>query len=238
MKNILIYCNTHYQIIIGLHIAKSFFSNDNINFIISDHSNNAEKYAENLKSFLGEDKVRFVVTKKFDNLKDNSFKRMFIAKNLILKKFPICDFPEEKYDEFITYNNTATTTVFVNYLVAKNPNIVISRMEEGILSYNNTIRSENGNIGLISKVKEFIKDKLGYNELYKREQNMYCTYPQLYKGNLKPIQIPKIDTNDKDFIEKISTIFGVARTKLSYPQKYIYLQICRHIDTERERNVL
>ena len=95
-------------------------------------------------------------------------------------------------------------------------------MEEGLLSYNFTICQKQDDLGLKKSISEYIKGLLGWYDLYKYEQNMYCTYPKLYEGKLNPIKIPLIDTNDKEFIGKVSKVFGVDRDKLSYPQKYIF----------------
>lgn len=222
MKNILFYCNTHYQIIMALQITKCFYSKDNVNYIISDHSNNAKLYSENLKKIIGENKVIFLQTKKFDYTKSNISKILFKIRQLIFHNFPFAKLPLKSFDEFITYNNTPSITLLVNHLIRLNPDIKISRMEEGILSYNNTIQNKDNNNGIISKIKNLIKDKLGYNILYKNEQSLYCAFPSLYIGKLKTIQIPQIDTNDSEFNNIISKTFGVDKLKLSYPQKYIF----------------
>ena len=222
MKNILFYCNTHYQIIVALQIANCFYSKDNVNYIISDHSNNAKLYSENLKIIIGENKVIFLPTKKFDYTKSNISIILFKIRQFILYKFPFAKLPLESYDEFITYNNTPSITLLVNHLIRLNPDIKISRMEEGILSYNNTIQNKENNNGITAKIKNLIKDKLGYNVLYKIEQSLFCAFPSLYIGKLKTIKIPQIDTNDSEFSNIISKTFGVDKLKLSYPQKYIF----------------
>ena len=222
MKNILFYCNTHYQIIISLQIAKCFFRDDNVKLIVSDHSNNAKKYVENLKNVIGEDKVHFVKSKSFDYCKLNCTNFIFKIRQFVLKRFPLLNVEFVSFDKFIAYNANFSVEMLVRHLKNINPNIVISRMEEGILSYNNITKELQEHVGLIQSLKEYIKDKIGWYDIYKYEQNMYCTYPQLYKGKLNTIQIPLIDTSDKEFIEKISKVFGVDREKLAYPQKYIF----------------
>lgn len=218
MKNILFCCNTHYQLILAIQMANTLFKNDKVTFFISDHSNKAYFYAKNLIKAEGENSVRFINTKKLDYTAFNFRLKLFIYKLLIYNRFPFSNFPNEKYDEFITYNDIKSTILLANYLKKRNPKLIISRMEEGILSYNNILSNRR-----IRKSLDFIlKEKIGFLNLKLYNKNFYSVYPRLYSGKLNPVSIPHIDTHNSSFIELIRNIFGIEIKKLKYPQKYIF----------------
>ena len=217
MKNILIICNTYYQVIMASHFANDLLIDSKVSLVISDHSKNAKIYAENARKLAFFENVYYSECRVFDYDSVDNLRKKF---KLLLDSFLRLNkghkaLPNMAYDRIFYYNDTMSTRLFVRYQEKLNSNFICCRFEEGILSYNNTI----------SKLEGFRKkrfDLCGLNDIAKLENNMYCTYPELYKGPLETVKIPLMDPNNTEFVNAVSTIFGVEKDKLSYPQKYIF----------------
>lgn len=100
----------------------------------------------------------------------------------------------EKFDEFIFFNYGVDTVAFYNLMVRNNINLRVSCIEEGILSYNSQFDNDHGKIVEISHyTRKILKRKTLKDNLH----NFYCYYPILYRGNLVPVQIPRISVEAK-----------------------------------------
>lgn len=114
------------------------------------------------------------------------------------------------------FNYGVDTVAFYNLMVRNNINLRVSCIEEGILSYNSQFDNDHGKIVEISHyTRKILKRKTLKDNLH----NFYCYYPILYRGNLVPVQIPRISVEAK--------ITGILRNIFKpdntiYTKKYIF----------------
>lgn len=219
MKRIF-YLRTYYQVIVALQMVNTICIDDEVVFLISDDSESTEMLVESLgklgivyKSILVKTKKLTYQKSMIDKIKD-FVEVCFLKKNryvIFLKEVL-----NEKFDEFIFFNYGVDTVAFYNLMVRNNINLRVSCIEEGILSYNSQFDNDHGKIVEISHyTRKILKRKTLKDNLH----NFYCYYPILYRGNLVPVQIPRISVEAK--------ITGILRNIFKpdntiYTKKYIF----------------
>ena len=219
MKRIF-YLRTYYQVIVALQMVNTICIDDQVVFLISDDSESTEMLVESLgklgivyKSILVKTKKLTYQKSMIDKIKD-FVEVCFLKKNryvIFLKEVL-----NEKFDEFIFFNYGVDTVAFYNLMVRNNINLRVSCIEEGILSYNSQFDNDHGKIVEISHyTRKILKRKTLKDNLH----NFYCYYPILYRGNLVPVQIPRISVEAK--------ITGILRNIFKpdntiYTKKYIF----------------
>lgn len=199
------------------HLATSLLRGNDITLLITNHSNNAFVYVKNSQSLSWFKEVLFSEVKKQDTVQRTFIDKIKLACSSLFKRNRgYLNIHENEYFDYIFYHNDfISTRLYVRYLSRLNKNICCNRFEEGVLSYNNVMYKLDG-----IRKKRF--ELVGLNDIAKYEKNMYCTYPELYNGSLPTVKIPLMNPNNKEFVEAISIIFGIDRTKINYPQKYIF----------------
>ncbi len=70
---------------------------------------------------------------------------------------------------------------------------------------------------LIGKLRKIIGKPVIENSFL----NFYCFYPQIYKGYLKPVEVPMIQLNSEICVA-LRKVFELDDKKLSYKYKYIF----------------
>lgn len=219
----LIIANTYYQLIFSVQMKMTLFRNDDVTILISDHSNGAEKIEKiiaGLKLFNNSYhiKTRELLRERnwFLELKhfiDMSFKNKSKYSSPLLKELS-----DLFFDEIVVYNVGRDSIAFFYSLSKYNKNIKLSRYEEGILSYNNTIqRIANPKRVLIDFVRMLQKKP----QFTKSGENFYCFYPELYKGELSPVKVPLIG-NNSETTYIIKKVFNVNLSENDYKEKYIF----------------
>ena len=216
IKNNIIICNTYYQLITAIQIKLTIKKNECVSVIISDHSNNAYLvYKRLLKEHIFND-VYFARTKKICDNQAYLFKSIKGVKEAILGIGSVFDFlPKNmKYDEILFYNYDIATHCLFARIEKGNKNVIVSKYEEGILSYNMD--------EVCFKKIYAIREKVGHRNLYTSVSRFYCFYPDLYNGRLEPVAIPRIE-NVSDLLKTtIKNIFNIEPQRLKYEKKYIY----------------
>ena len=215
MKRIICLCNTYYQLIFAFQLKKTIYKDDCFVLLISDQSKSADKIAksvENLKFF---EEVHFVSTKKID------YETGSISKKKQYFEEILQNIGKPKFDEFLFYNISQSTTFLFSRLYAYNKQIKCFRFEEGILSYGNFLKhipltlSWYVNHGMYCIRK--IVPKINYID---KIQGFYCYYPSIYGGTFERHAVPLI--NKGDVGEVIVKAFGVNCDELEYKEKYIF----------------
>lgn len=138
MKKIF-YLRTYYQIIFALQMVNTICKDDEVVFLISDDSNGSKRVAEKIQSIGIVKKVIWIKTKRLTYEK-NLFEKISDSISIALLETnryenvlrPILNIG---FDEFIFFNFGVDTIAFYNLFVKRNPDIKVSRIEEGILSY-------------------------------------------------------------------------------------------------------
>ena len=218
--NKLIVCNTYYQLLLAIQM-KNTNQSDYITFFLSDASKQAEAVVKSLNKYNVFDECYSVKFLEQGARRRNRFQKLFFSiktglfsNNDYLKEMPCLI--EKKYDEIVSFNFGLEIDSYFCYLSKFNRNLKVSLMEEGIISYtevtNDFIKRK-----IIGKIRHFKHQK----SVLESMRRFYCYYPCLYKGNLKPVYVPKIEFNSKTSND-LKNIFELEDKLNGYTQKYIF----------------
>lgn len=244
---ILFICNTYMQVIIALQAKMKLFADDDVDIVLSDHSLNADKRADGLRKTGLFRRVKYIETKtilKYSKLTKlfTYFSQFFMKNNVYSNLY----WDDLDYDRIFFYNPGIDTFVAfdkaLRFSGRKNPPETI-RMEEGVLSIGWLPLVEYGlRYGDFSRREKFfhILCKLtGRPDLISNTHKYMCFYPELLgisprMKNIKRKDYPNIRIpllkSDKDFLDKLNTIFDYDPSANSFPQKYIYFSTSADID--------
>lgn len=217
MKSILIICNTYYQLITAIRLTTTLWSNDKVDLIITDHSKNTNMIAPKLETEHIFNDVIWFATKELDQPACNRLSKL--KKFLIVLKgmSRIPQMSQLFYDELVYYNSDVFVHgVFVT-LNKVNAELVCSRYEEGILSYQDSVYFHGTPLDYANKIRKAFDKKI----LEYQTKNFYCFYPEMYEGNLNAIPVPIFD--DFQLIGNcLSRVFNVDPEMLKIQEKYIF----------------
>ena len=222
-------CNTYYQLIVTIQLKYTLLKNTEITLVMSDHSVNSYEYYKNLKELKFFDDLIFVHTKRYDSPK-NIFLKIFSNLSVLFGYAPeLSKFKNRNFDEIVFYNTDKFNVTLFSYLANFNPNIRSSRMEESVLSYIANDLKEHSNYNYrqsiktrVFKITNYYRKMLQRRCFNDRISSLYCFYPSLYKGNLKTIKIPYLNTDDSKFVNLLKRIFDIKDDLLSFKERFIY----------------
>ena len=120
------------------------------------------------------------------------------------------------FDELIFFNHGIWLYYVYSILYEKNHDILISRYEEGIISYDSPLFHLSN-----EKKVRIIRHLLGKRDITEAYANFYCFYPQIYKGELTPMQVPLL-TLGGECANILKKIFDIDGKTLDYSKKYIF----------------
>lgn len=216
MKKILCVCNTYFQLIGMIQLKTTLFQQDELTAVFTDHSKDAEQTVDRLNARSIFEHCYLWKSKKQLALQTSSRRENI---SVIIKEISGLSgfgnlFENEFYDELIYYNQFDNLKVVFAELYEKNPQIKVSRFEEGIFSY-----ADGEYLAKKDKIVNPLRKILGKKTLLECQQNFYCFYPELYEGHLNPVQIPRIEADGKT-AQILSRLFDTSTAV--YPQKYIF----------------
>lgn len=216
MKKRLFIANTFSQFIIACQISLTLFKDDIIDMVLTDQTEGLSSVYANLKG-----------TKRVFNsiylyrTKDYCDKHVFFGyANDIVKcvftKGLYTYFANSYYDELIYFNLDYALLSMVDNLSKKNRNIIVSRYEEGVLSYNHEF--DYSRLNIIRKLRKIC----GRTDPDDYQGFFYCFFPQLYRGKLEPVKIPPVTRNDNKLYSTIKKCFDIKIDENCYARKYIF----------------
>ena len=221
MKKILFLINTHFQLITALQISRTFYSNDVVDFLISDYSRNAEKIVENINNSNYIHRALFVKTKNISFNKNNINRIVNLCKIIRFHNTSKKAAGEtlSQYDIFMFHNIDFATYVFFEELKSINNNLIVRRYEEGFniyLSFNEKRKSQ--------IVCEKYYKSIGKASLIDSIESVYLYHPELltYKLGYPIKTIPTISKKEKEFIDIVNTVFGAEKSV--YKEKFIIFE--------------
>lgn len=222
-------CNTYYQLIIAIQLKYSVLKKADVSLVMSDHSNNAYEFYKNIKGLNFFDDIIFVKTKRFD-YPQNIFLKLFSNLSVLFGAAPeLYKFKKRVFDEIVFFNTDKFNVTLFSYLTKFNSNIRSSRIEESVISYNANDLKEHSNFNYkqsiqtrVYKISNFYRKLLKKRFFNDKICSLYCFYPSLYKGNLKTIKVPSINTEDTNFVNLLKQIFDIKDELLKFKEKYIY----------------
>ena len=216
MKKRLVICNTYYQLIVAMQLNDTLWNNDRVDIIISDQSKDSYNVYKALLDLNVFNKIYWKKNSDICSVHTNYYKTI---KKMLYIIFGLQDsfITETCYDELIYYNADIYTYGIYDRLKKNNVNLICSRYEEGILSYEDTEFLTKSRLNLCNKVRKLMyKSTLDEDTKY-----FYCFYPKFYKGNLVPITVPRI-SNYRIIGEKLKKIFNINNDKVVINEKYIF----------------
>ncbi len=215
-KSILVISNTYFQLIVAIQLKETCWFNDKVDIVITDQSNNSEKVAKNLSKLQIFNKV---IWRKTKNLCQNTSNIYLNIKKYKYICFGITDIKiiQNFYDELVYYNPDIYTYGIFSKLKKNNSNLHVCRFEEGILSYTDSVYLENSKLKYSNIIRKLFKKTL----LDEETNNFYCFYPEMYFGNMNPIEIHKIK-DYKIMGDNLKKIFNLNDDMLHIKEKYIF----------------
>lgn len=216
MEKKLVVCNTYFQLIVAIQLVETIWKKDNVEIIISDQSNNAVTVYSNLTQMNMFGAVYWVENKKLCKPTSNLLNKLIKTKYITLG-VSITEITNQKYDELVFYNSDIFTYGLYARLKKNNENLICSRFEEGILSYEDAEFLQNSRLNICNKIRK----TMGKSSLDEDTKNFYCFYPEFYKGKLNSMEVPKI-TDYRSIGGILQKLFNVRPEDLVVKEKYIF----------------
>lgn len=224
MNNILVLCQTPYQIIVASKIVEAFYSDEEVDIVITNNINGGNELVERLNNsnlfrnafYLKTKKISFI--KKFDPLINYINKLREVDNNLkpFLKKY--------KYSKFLFCN----IDILVQH-ISKHLNKYISfdmiMFEDGLSSYRKCFgdffENYHGKCNLRNKIRySFLRSQ------FSNIKGFYLFNPKYLEWSPQfPIyKIPPIQKKDVELIKELNEIFMYDNLKKEYKFKYIFFE--------------
>lgn len=209
----LFFCNTNYQLIVAMQIAVSFDKDCSI--IVTNEIKNCDEIARNLRETKLFDKVVCIDVK--------AVKKSFV----LIRQCISGTIPEEikecVFDEFVGFNLDIPSHIIYAYFYEKNRNIIVNKMEEGLMSLN-TPETTCGVIQVAGKIRHFLNKR----NLKDIVSGFYCFLPEANKSRIPSIRIPLINQNSE--ISQYLNMVFCRNTEFTYDEKYIFLSCIYDIE--------
>lgn len=217
--NILISCNTYFQLISAIQLKLTRFADDEVDLLLSDHSQNASFVAERLKALVLFRSVIFIRSKS-DDYRNNILSKAAGAVQMIGRRIDVA----VPYDEIVFYNLTKPLYTIITSQIAYNKHLVCAGFDEGILS--------TGKIGygFSAIIANKARSALGL-EVYPGLKRYYCYFPELYRSNrvgCEVVRIPGWSTTRSELSGILCDVFELDPSPIE--QRYIYFCSSSDID--------
>ena len=210
MRNILVICDTYYQLIVAIQLKATLFKDERVSCILTDYCVGADRVVKRLKKECFFEKTFFY--RKHER-KNTIVSKLQSISGAITGKAHYLDFLMDlaPVDEVIFW--IPDKNIF-SYLYRKNSDIVCSKFEEGIGSYLNDFMEVSYKTDVARRIfsKKALMDSI---------ENFYCFWPNYYSGKLKSIRIPTMDATSSA-LAILKRVFEIDEAKRAYDQKYIY----------------
>lgn len=231
MRNILMVCNTPFQLFVATWLKVTEFQDDLVDIVISNHMSDSEEVVENVIKSNVYGKVYHVFSKEmvYNHSQRGYWLRWIcclLRPNHILKQYMVID---KKYDILLSANLDGFTRVLYHTLVnggerkIQNEKLKFYIYEEGTSTYSKLFEQHYFNCKP-GKIGKFIFR--GNGSIFGNVSGVYAfdTDCFLWKPCFPVIQMKKISKNENEFINKINIIFNYENMKDKYDKKYIYME--------------
>ncbi len=230
--NILMLCNTSYQLLVTMWIKYKYLVNDKVDVIISDHFKDSYKlvssveetklfrnvyYAETLD--VKNNKVRF---SKWENAYHMIFPKRY-ADTIVRTA--------SKYDGFFTANFDSFSQIMNNALFHENRNIKLYIYEEGLSTYSSFERYYNENqmyYGVSNNIIGKILNHFFYrpHTLFGNVESFYMFNPELMQWDpgCSFFQMEKISSCDENFRILVNKAFDYREELNEFDTEYIFFE--------------
>lgn len=221
MKNILMFCDTPFQVMMCIHLKRTQLRGNRVDMIISNHIVNNEVLIERLKKENIFDNVVGMNAYEIDyhknQYKDFNIKGGFVLRsisNIINRKKIIEQSPldsEKLYDEFWCTDILESTNIIYDHFLKNNKLLKLICFEEGPVSFlcdqnNQFDDSKYGNVNSLVKAVSTI---IGFKMIYGNYHTVYSSVLNLSKKKyyFKIKEIPKLNESDEEYLNIINRIW-------------------------------
>lgn len=223
-ENILMVCNTVYQIMVAVQLRHAFFQKENVHIIISDHMNNSSTIVENVRksNFFNEvihiknKKKRIKQGCKFYSLKHLFYKIKETINNLKIIKRQI---NTKSYYTHLCVSNISIFTILLRHTLSKKNKIHLSIFEDGFATYCNSFKK--------SDKASLIHRMLNKRGMLGTAEQLFLFNPYLLEWDFEGqiIQIPKFSNKNNEVKSILNQIFKFENIKDDYSKiKYLFLE--------------
>lgn len=209
----LFFCNTNFQLIVAMQIAASF--NKESSIIITNEINNCEEIVHNLRDTRLFDHIALLDVK-------TSTKSIDLIRQCIFGMAPN-GMDNIYFDEFVGFNFDIPSHIVFAFLYRKNPNIIVNKMEEGLMSLN-TPETTCGVLEVSYRIRKLLHKK----NLKEIVSGFYCFSPKANKTGIDSILIPAI-RSDSNIREYLKIVF-CKNAKFEYKENVIFLSCIYDIE--------
>ena len=224
MNNILVVCQTPYQIIVASKIVETFYSKDQVDIVITNNINGGEKLVERIKlSNLFHDAF-YIKTRRLRILNQIDPLINYINKKYQVYKELKSTIQNKKYNKLVFCNIDVTVQHIANIANRFAP-IDLVLFEDGLSSY----RKNFGHTFENYVQKKSIKNKIKYGILrshFSRISEFYVFNPNYLEWipTFSVVKIPNICREDQGLISELNEIFMYDDLKDEYDFKYIFFE--------------
>jgi len=224
-RNVLMICNTPYQIFVSTWLKMTLLKQDRVDIIVSNHMNNSDKIAENIKKTSVYENVFHVESKNFvpqDYLQ--TLKSVFSPFGHLEEQFSI----HKRYDVLFASNIDRLARLLFHAIKndkldkRANKNLEFYIYEDGIATYSRHYEKAYDFTKKTRRLLFWYKHKKMYyncNGIYLFDKDAIMWQP-----NTLVLEIPKIDVNNIEFKNIVNTIFDYQNANDVYDKKYIFME--------------
>lgn len=221
----LVVCNTNYQIIMAIHMKMTIFNDDEIDICITDHIQNYKNIAEGIEKTKLFSKI--LLFDSIDIVKQKNKLKQIIDAILIGTGILYCKKKySNNYNEILLYNLDVSTFILINMLEKTKNEVVLSKYDEGVFSYNTDFYISGMRYKIIKKLR-FIRKKRDIENSF---TNFYCCFPRLLKihKEWKRIEVPQLDSSNYLLKKYLKDVYGECDE--DFEKKFIYFASSSDID--------
>lgn len=227
-RKVLFLISTYFQLITALQLVRTEYTQDVVDFLITDSSNQYELVAERIERLHIVHKV-YIARVKDLVIPKGIVQKAKTAISLVLnKRFVSRRIGENlgRYDVFLFYNLDCFTYSLYFSLVDDNSNIAVCRFEEGYgiyLAYSDRPKSE--------RLSEKICWLLRRRSVKQDISGVYLYHPEFLTYEIKlPIKRIEILSNkDRTFVTLLNRVFDYRNTD-SIGTKFVLFEECFYAD--------
>ncbi len=236
-QEVLIICNTPFQLMAATCIKRAFLMEDDVDLIISDQMQRSDVLSANARKTGLFRTVTHVLNDDYsyyrgkrNQLPTNVFQRAKVYFSRGLRRRQMYQ-GQTRYDQLFLFNLDRFVVLLYEKLWSVNPRIQVNIYEEGIGSYEHIALpylSTRGYEESLTPAKRIVDYFFNRPCMYRNIRRMYVFRPELLSEEypLQIMRIPQISPEDKPLCDALFTIFDYQEDADPYQQDVIFFEEC------------
>lgn len=218
-NNILIICNTHYQLLVAIQLKLSIYRDNNVDCVLSDIISGVNTIANRLK-------------------KENVFRNVFLAKakgvdfkwntDLVgggfIDKELADSIKGDGYSEYLFANLGGIDLALGRLLMKNNSNIIVSMFEDGLSSYSRIFGSVIESATKGKGIKDIIR-KFMVKYPFAKLDSYYVFCPEIMVWDCAEVKkIPPVKDNIEELRVIANNLYDFASLSDTYDEKIVFFE--------------